>query len=110
MFRILLRLWIVATIVWWAYHLYFYRDKLDTFRTRDWGQALEYGLNNIFCDFKAPGLCKDVSVSIFKRTEVNETFGFIVIFAGWPVLFLAACLIIAWIVRAPARALSKRSR
>jgi hypothetical protein len=107
---ILLRLWVVVTIAWWAYHLYLYRDKLSTFKTRDWGQAFEYGVNNIFCDFPALGLCKDVSVSMFKRTEVNETFGLIVTFVGWPVLFLVMCPIVAWIIRAPRNSQSKRSK
>jgi hypothetical protein len=99
----LLRLWIVVTIVWIAYHLYLYREKLSTFRDRNWGEALDYGVNNILCDWRISGLCRDVSVSFFRRSEVNETFGFMVTFVGWPVLLLAACLIIAWIARAPRR-------
>jgi hypothetical protein len=104
MLAILLRFWVVGTIAWLAYNFYLYRDKLDTFKQRDWLEALGYGINNVLCDLKVPNLCRQVSVSFFRRSEVNETFGFIVTFVGWPVLGLFSCLVIGWILRAPRRA------
>jgi hypothetical protein len=110
MTAIMMRLWIIATIGWIGYNLHLYRDKLSSFKDRDWRQAFEYGTNNILCDVRIPGLCHDVSVSFFKRSEASETFGFIVTFGIIPLLLLLACLIIAWILHAPRRALSNRSR
>ena len=104
MCRMLLRIWLVAVILLWGYHLYLYRDKLHTFKDRDWRLALEYGINNFLCDFKVFGNCRDVPVPFWKRTEINETFGIIVNFFGWPLLLLVVCLIVAWILRSPRRA------
>jgi hypothetical protein len=106
----LLRLWVVVTVAWVSYHLYLYRDRLSTFKDRQWGEALDYGVNSILCDWKIARLCHEVSVSLFRRSEANETFGFIVTFVGWPIVFFVACLIIAWIVHGPRRSVSQRSR
>lgn len=102
MLRILLRMWVLITLGWWIYNLWLNRDKLATLRDRDWGQALEYGINNIFCDLKLAKLCRDVSVSFFQRGQVNETFGLIVTFVGWPFLLLIVCLLLAWALKRPA--------
>jgi hypothetical protein len=67
MLSIFVRLWMVGSILWWGYHLYLYRDKLSSFKERDWRQALEYGSNNIFCDIKILGLCREVPVSFFRE-------------------------------------------
>lgn len=100
----------LGTIGWIAYNLYLYRDKMSSFKDRDWRLAFEYGMNNIVCDLKIPGLCREVSVSFFKRSEVNETFGYIVTFGIVPLLLLLASLILAWVLRAPRGALRNRSR
>ncbi len=110
MLAILLRLWAVGTLAWLAYNLYLYRDKLSTFKDRDLREAFGYGINNLLCDLKVPNLCHDVSVSFFRRSEVNETFGFIVTFIGWPIFGFLACLVLGWILRVPRTPLSNRRR
>jgi hypothetical protein len=104
MLGVLLRFWLVITILWWGYNLYIHRDKLGTLKERDWMQALEYGVNNIFCEIKIFGNCKAISVPFFQRSQVNETFGLIVSFIGYPMLALIACLILAWILHKPKKA------
>lgn len=38
---IMMRLWVVTTIGWIAYNLYLYRDKLNSFKDRNWRLAFE---------------------------------------------------------------------
>src|ERR1700744_5928656 len=99
--RMLFRLWVVATICWWGYNLYLHRDEWDSLKQRDWALALKYGFNNFFCDVKVLGNCQDLAIPYFHQSQVNETFGLIVTFVGYPVLALLACLIVAWILRVP---------
>ena len=87
MSRVLFRLWFMGTVLWWGYNLYLYRDKLSSFGGRDWGHSLEYGINNFFCDLQIQALCRNVSTTL-NRSEINETFGFIVTFVGVPLLVL----------------------
>lgn len=103
MLRMLLRTWLVLTIAWLMYGLYLHRDKLITFKDRDWALALQYGLNNLVCDIKMLGGCRDLSIPFFQRSQLNETFGLAVTFVGYPLLGLLACLVLAWILHAPKR-------
>jgi hypothetical protein len=98
MIGLLLRLWLVVTVIWWGYNLYLNRDMLGTFKDRDWAQALEYGVNNIICDLKIPSYCREISISFWQKSHVNETFGLIVTFVGWPILLFVLCFAIAWVL------------
>jgi len=100
--RIILKLWLAATLVWVVYNAYIYRDKLAT--PRDWKLGFEYGINNIFCDLKFLGNCRDLQVSIFQHSELNETFGMIVMFVGVPLAALVGGLVFVWIFRRPGTA------
>jgi hypothetical protein len=97
--RIILKLWLAVALAWIAYNAYVYREKLAV--PRDWKLGLEYGTNNIFCDVKFLGNCRDLNTSIFQRSELNETFGMIVIFIGVPLATLFGLFILVWIFRKP---------
>jgi hypothetical protein len=100
--RALSRLWLVATLFWWTYSLFEARDRLSTFGERDWLLALNYGVNNLFCDLRILGLCREVAVPFFQRSQVNETFGLFTTFVGVPLLLFLLCLLIAWVFSTPA--------
>lgn len=104
MLSILLRLWLIITICWWGYNLYLHRGEFNELKGRNWGQAFQYGINNFFCDIKIFGNCHDLSIPFFQRSLVNETFGLIVTFVGYPILALTVCFLIAWIFRKPRKA------
>jgi hypothetical protein len=95
--RVLLRAWFVAAVLWLLWCAYFFRDRLSGFWSRDWDRALAWGLNNIFCDIRILGNCRDLGVAITEQAELNETFLMLVFFAGVPLLGLLAVLVVAWI-------------
>jgi hypothetical protein len=99
---IFLRLWLVLVTVWVGYNLYIHRDTLNTFRHRDWGKALEFGLNSMACEVKLTEYCRDLQIPFFQKSSVVETWGLIVTFVGWPVVAFFACLVMAWVVHTPA--------
>lgn len=96
----LLRIWVIATLGWWGYGLYFYRAVLPSFPDRSWLKAIEYGVDNTFCNLRISALCRSVSVPFLKRTEMNETFGMALFFLGVPIAGYFVLLMLAWIFRA----------
>jgi hypothetical protein len=99
MLRIVLKIWLIFALAWTIYNAYVYREKLGA--PRDWRLGFEYGANNILCDIKFLGDCRDLHTSIFQRSELNETFGMIVLFAGVPLAALIVGISLVWIFRKP---------
>ena len=97
MTKVMLRIWLVGTVLWLVRNLYIHRSELSGFKDRDWGAAFNYGVNNFMCDLGFSASRQSTVGAFWQRGQLNETFGLIIAFLGAPVAFLVACLTVAWI-------------
>jgi len=97
MTKVMLRIWLVGTILWLVRNLYIHRSELSGFNDRDWNAALTYGVKNFICDLGVSASCPSAVGAFWQKGQLNETFGLILTFVGVPVAFFFACLTVAWI-------------
>ena len=99
MSAILYRLWYLGTLFWWGYNVLEYKGGIAALFSKPWKRAWEIGTNNMYCQLDLSTWCQSISVSYWERTELNETFGLIVRFAGIPAGILAAIFLFSIVFR-----------